>query len=130
LLSSLLLNALPMQRQRTQRHALADLRTRLVEDRCGLVLFPEGTRSASGELQPFKAGLGMLVAGTEVPIVPCHVEGAFAAWPRTKRWPRPRRVKVRIGAPLRFTDVADCRDGWAEVVQRAENAVRGLAAGG
>ncbi|MFO1031015.1 MAG: lysophospholipid acyltransferase family protein [Planctomycetota bacterium] len=127
LLSSVLLNALPMQRQRTVRHALADLRTRLLEDGCGLVLFPEGTRSATGAMQPFKAGLGMLVAGTGVPVVPCHIDGAFAAWPRTRRWPRPRPVHLRIGAPLRFPEVADDRDGWTNVAQRAEAAVRSLA---
>jgi 1-acyl-sn-glycerol-3-phosphate acyltransferase len=126
LLSSLLLNALPMRRQRQVRHALADLRTRLVEDAFGLVMFPEGTRSATGAMQAFKPGLGMLVAGTEVPVVPCHVHGAFAAWPRQARWPRPRSVRVRIGAPLRFGDVADDRFGWSAVVAAAEAAVRSL----
>jgi 1-acyl-sn-glycerol-3-phosphate acyltransferase len=128
LLSSLLMNALPMQRRRTVRHALADLRTRLVEDPFGIVLFPEGTRSASGAMQPFKSGIGMLVAGTPVPVVPCWLDGAFAAWPRTAKWPRPRRVTVRIGAPLRFADVADTREGWLTVAQATEAAVRQLAA--
>lgn len=127
LLSSLLLNALPMRRRVNVRHALGDLRARLCEDRCGLVLFPEGTRSATGELQPFKHGLGMLVAGTDVPVLPCWLEGAFDAWPRQARWPRRRPVQVRIGAPLRFRDVDDSREGWLAVVQRAERAVTGMA---
>lgn len=127
LFSTLLWNALPMQRRRMGRHALEDLRARLVEDPCVFVLFPEGTRSPTGELQPFKAGLGMLVAGTNVPVVPCHLQGAFAAWPRTARLPRPRRVSVRIGAPLVFADVPNARDGWQVVATRAEECVRGLA---
>lgn len=127
LLSSLLLNALPMRRHAPVRHALADLRTRLREDGCGLVLFPEGTRSATGTMAPFRPGLGMLVAGTDVPVLPCHLEGTFAAWPRQARLPRLRPIAVRIGAPLCFADVADERDGWAAVAARAEAAVRALA---
>lgn len=126
LLSALLLNALPMRRQRAGRHALDDLRARLCGDPCAFVLFPEGTRSASGELGPFKAGLGMLIAGTDVPVVPCRLDGAFAAWPRTARWPRPRRLRVRIGEPLRFGDVADDRDGWLRIATATADAVRRL----
>ncbi len=128
LLASVLLNALPMRRQRQVRHAIEDLRTRLVEDAFGLVMFPEGTRSATGAMQAFKPGLGMLVAGTAVPVVPCHLEGAFAAWPRQARLPRPRPVVLRIGAPLRFDNASDDRDGWATVVRTAEAAVLGLTA--
>jgi 1-acyl-sn-glycerol-3-phosphate acyltransferase len=126
LLSALLLNALPMRRQRAGRHALDDLRARLCGDPCAFVLFPEGTRSPSGEMQAFKAGLGMLIAGTDVPVVPCHLDGAFAAWPRTARWPRPRRLRVRIGAPLRFADVADDRGGWLQIATQTADAVRRL----
>jgi 1-acyl-sn-glycerol-3-phosphate acyltransferase len=128
LLASWLLNALPMQRRGPVRHALGDLRARLQEDHCGLVLFPEGTRSPDGAMQPFKPGLGMLVAGTEVPVLPCWVEGAFAAWPRQAKWPRRGPVQVRIGAPLRFGAVADDREGWQLVVRQAEQAVANLAA--
>jgi 1-acyl-sn-glycerol-3-phosphate acyltransferase len=68
----------------------------------------------------------MLVAGTDVPVVPCHIDGAFTAWPRHARFPRPRQVSVRIGAPLRFVQLGDDRAGWEEVVRTAEAAVAGL----
>ena len=54
-----------------------------------LILFPEGTRSRTGEMGPFKPGIGALVAGTAAPVVPCYLSGAFAAWPPTSRLPRP-----------------------------------------
>jgi len=126
LLSALLLNALPMRRQRAGRHALDELRARLVEDPCAYVLFPEGTRSATGEMQSFKAGLGMMVAGTEVPVVPCHLEGAFAAWPRTAKWPRPARLRVCIGAPLQFAAIDNARAGWLTIADEVGAAVRKL----
>jgi len=126
LLSAVLLNALPMQRGSMGRHALADLRARLVEDACSFILFPEGTRSATGDMQRFKPGLGMLVAATDVPVVPCFLRGAYQAWPRTARWPRPRGVTVSIGEPLFFRDIADDRDGWKQVASTTEAAVRAL----
>ena len=124
MLSAFLLNALPMQRRSMGRHALADLRVRLTEDACGFILFPEGTRSATGEMQRFKPGLGMLVAATDIPVVPCHLDGAFEAWPRQGRWPRPRRVSVRIGQPLSFAGATDDREGWKQVASDVEAAVR------
>ena len=80
-----------------------------------------------GRMQPFRAGLGMLTAGTAVPIVPCHLGGAFEAFPAGARLPRPHRVRLRIGGPLVFDAVPNTRAGWERVVAEAEAAVRRLA---
>jgi 1-acyl-sn-glycerol-3-phosphate acyltransferase len=125
-LSAAFLNALPMRRRAVGRHALDDLRRRLAEDRCAFVLFPEGTRATDGELARFKPGIGMLVAGTEVPVVPCHIEGAHRAWPKGARVPRPLPLRVRVGPPLRFADQADDRAGWMQIADACEQAVRAL----
>src|SRR5690242_14369606 len=90
LASAFFLNALPMWRKKCGPHALAELRARLVEEPCGYILFPEGTRSRDGRMQPFKAGLGMLIASTTVPVVPCHLAQTFEAFPPQARFPRPR----------------------------------------
>lgn len=129
MLSSVLLNALPMRRRSMGRHALDGLRARLIEEPCGFILFPEGTRSATGDLQRFKAGLGMLIAGAEVPVVPCHLQGAFAAWPRTGKWPRPRPISVRIGAPLCFARTENTREGWLQIADDCHQAVTQLGDG-
>jgi 1-acyl-sn-glycerol-3-phosphate acyltransferase len=123
------LNALPLWRKKVGRHAMEDLRKRLLEDRCGYILFPEGTRSRTGEMAEFKPGLGMIVAGTDVPVVPCHIAGAHDAWPVDRHRPRPAPVGVRVGVPLRFSDVPNTREGWVQVARETEAAVRRLAAG-
>ena len=125
-LSATLINALPMWRKSCGPHALDDLKTRLVSGSCGLILFPEGTRSRDGSPNPFKAGLGMIVAGTAVPVVPCHIRGAFEAWRPGRRWPSPKRVEVRVGPPLLFDGVKKGRDGWDHVARECEAAVRAL----
>ena len=119
-------NALPVSRDRAGRHALANLRARLVDGGCGLILFPEGTRSRTGEMRPFKAGMGMLVAGTNVPVVPCRLSGTFAALPPGARRPRLARVGLKIGSPLLFADASNDRAGWDRVASDTEAAVRGL----
>jgi len=125
-LSALLLNALPMWRKSCGRHALQELKHRLVDEKCAYILFPEGTRSRDGTLGEFKKGLGMLVAGTSVPVVPCYLEGSHEAWKPHQRFPRPKQIQVRIGTPLSFAEAKDGREGWEEVAQRLEAAVREL----
>jgi 1-acyl-sn-glycerol-3-phosphate acyltransferase len=126
--SAFFLNALPMWRKKCGPHAMQDLRERLLSEQCVYVLFPEGTRSRDGVMQPFKRGLGMLVAGAPVPVVPCHLDGCFDALPAERRWPRPCRIRVRIGKPLDFSAVANEREGWEQLMQTVEAAVRSLAA--
>ena len=104
-------NALPVWRSRTTAADLAALRARLVEDRVVFILFPEGTRSRTGTMAPFKPGIGALVAGTSVPVVPCWLEGAGAAWPAGQRLPRPGRLHLRIGPPLDFSTATPDRAG-------------------
>jgi 1-acyl-sn-glycerol-3-phosphate acyltransferase len=120
------INALPVWRKRTSAGDLAFLRERLVEDKLILILFPEGTRSRTGEMAAFKPGLGGLVAGLDVPVVPCLLDGTFAAWPAGRRLPRPRRVGLRIGVPLSFATTANDKRGWVTVAAACEAAVRSL----
>jgi 1-acyl-sn-glycerol-3-phosphate acyltransferase len=126
LFSSQMLNALPMWRKNCGPHALAELKKRLVEEPCGYILFPEGARSRDGSIHRFKAGLGMIVAETAVPIVPCWITGAHQAWPPETRWPRPRKVRLKIGPPLTFESTPSSREGWERISREAEEAVRRL----
>jgi 1-acyl-sn-glycerol-3-phosphate acyltransferase len=124
--SAQLINALPMWRKHCGPHALSELRDKLVNEPCGYVLFPEGTRSRDGSLQPFKPGLGMIVAGTPVPVIPCGISGAARAWPADSRWPRPRKLHMKIGPPLHFEAVSSNRAGWEQVARDTQEAVRRL----
>ncbi|WP_431281445.1 lysophospholipid acyltransferase family protein [Humitalea sp. 24SJ18S-53] len=120
------LNALPVWRKKTRAKELETLRSRLVEDELVYILFPEGTRSRDGRMAAFQPGLGAFVAGSPVPVVPCHIDGAFAAWPAHRRFPRPGKLSLRIGTPLHFAATTQDRAGWTEVAAQCEAAVRAL----
>ena len=120
------LNALPLWRKNAGRHALDQLRQRLLAEPCGYILFPEGTRSRDGEMGHFRGGIGMLVAGADVPVVPCYIRGGHEAWPPDRRLPRPRKISVVIGTPLNFQSISNDRDGWELVARQTEAAVREL----
>jgi 1-acyl-sn-glycerol-3-phosphate acyltransferase len=67
-----------------------------------VVLFPEGTRTMTGELQPAKSGIGLVVIKSTAVVVPVRVFGTFAAYGKHLRWPRPRRLTVKYGKPMNF----------------------------
>ena len=104
ILSTVAVNALPFDRTDDPRQSLATCRRLLEVSGRTLILFPEGTRSADGAIGRFKPGIGFLVAATEIPVVPCHLAGAFEAWPRGRALPAPRPLTLTIGPPLRFLD--------------------------
>lgn len=122
------INALPVWRKRRTPKALQELRSRLLGDPCGFILFPEGARTRDGNYLPFKPGIGMLVAGTGVPVIPCHVRGTFDAMPAGCRLPRPRRITIRVGEPVRFADARDDKHGWERVVRVVEERIKSLGA--
>lgn len=65
------------------------------------MLFPEGTRSKDGRVGHFKSDIGRLLAGTEIPVVPCFLAGARRALPKGAWFPRPRKLVLRIGTARR-----------------------------
>jgi 1-acyl-sn-glycerol-3-phosphate acyltransferase len=67
-----------------------------------IILFPEGTRTFTGDLQPARSGIGLVVIKSNAPVVPVRVFGTFAAYGKHLSWPRPRQLSVKYGQPLDF----------------------------
>jgi 1-acyl-sn-glycerol-3-phosphate acyltransferase len=120
------INAFPINRKVASGRALVELRQRIQNESCIFVLFPEGTRARDGVMAPFKPGIGMLVAGAPVPVVPCHIEGAFTALPPDGWWLRPYRLTVRVGQPQVFADLPNKREGWETCAERLQQHVTAL----
>jgi 1-acyl-sn-glycerol-3-phosphate acyltransferase len=95
----------------------------LLQNGWSLLIFPEGTRSKTGDLLPFHPGPAILALGQRVPILPIYIEGASNILPPKTRRSRPSAVKVRIGEPLDFAPGTNIIDATRQM----EEAVRALA---
>lgn len=111
-MAAIMVNALPFGRQSHIRHSLELCRHLLANPGNILILFPEGSRTTTGQMGEFKPGIGALMAGAEFPVVPCHLAGGFNAWPKGTSLPRPGKLHLRIGKPRSYTalpqDRASC----------------------
>jgi 1-acyl-sn-glycerol-3-phosphate acyltransferase len=127
-LSVLFVNALPFDRQARGAESLEVCRELLARRGHVLILFPEGTRTLTGDVGHFRSGIARLVAGERTPVVPCHLDGAFRAFPKGAAFPRPRRLTLHIGRPLTFSDVApEDRKAIAGICTTLRDAVVALA---
>lgn len=96
---------IPISREKGDVGALRRSIDELRKGHC-VGLFPEGTRSADGELQPAKGGIGFLLAKASVPVVPAYIDGAFAAYPRGQRTIRPVKLHIVYGSPISSDEIA------------------------
>jgi 1-acyl-sn-glycerol-3-phosphate acyltransferase len=74
--------------------------TQLIKRGWHLLLYPEGTRSRDGAMNPFKPGVGVLAKFTGRPVIPVHVEGGEAILPHGVSMPQAGRARVRYGQPM------------------------------
>jgi 1-acyl-sn-glycerol-3-phosphate acyltransferase len=72
-----------------------------------ILLFPEGTRTRDGQLQPAKSGIGLTVIKSTAAVVPVRVHGSFDALGRHMKFPLPCRVTVTYGEPLDFKSLRE-----------------------
>ena len=93
------LDAIPIERDGMGLAGLKETMRRLRRDEMVLI-FPEGTRSPDGGLQPIKPGFLVVARRCRVPLLPVGVDGTYQAWPRDARWPRLTKVAVVIGRPI------------------------------
>ena len=125
-IAAVVVNALPFGRQKNIRHSLEMCRELLANPGNVLILFPEGTRTATGQMGEFKPGVGLLVAGTELPVVPCHLSGGFEAWPKGRWIPRPRKLVLRIGTPRNFPGLTPGKESAEQICADLQKAVKEL----
>ncbi|HEY2495459.1 MAG TPA: AMP-binding protein [Candidatus Angelobacter sp.] len=72
-----------------------------------VVIFPEGLRTETGEMSPFRSGIGLLATHLNLPIIPMRIDGLFPFKIAQKHYAPPHAVQVRIGEPVKFEPTAD-----------------------
>lgn len=86
-----------------------------VQEGHALVIFPEGSRSHDGKLLPVEPGVALVIRKAKVPVVPCVIDGAYRAWPKGAKFPRPAPVRIIYGHPIDLTGMD--RDQVVTVIQ-------------
>lgn len=102
------LNAVPVDQEGIAKEGLKRILEQLQAGQAVLV-FPEGERTTTGEIQPLKPGILLLIKRIAAPIVPIGIAGAFDALPRTRHWPKlspiflpptEAAIAVSVGKPI------------------------------
>jgi len=97
----------------------------LVESRAHVLVFPEGTRSRTGLVRPFKKGSAVLAISSQARVVPCYCAGTFGILPKGSFWVRPCPVQVLFGPPLSVEGLTyDDRDAFTDRLRNAILALR------
>ena len=114
-------NAFPLpQREAGARQTLKYIGD-LASDNWSVLIFPEGVRSATGDIKAFRGGIGMIGSRLGLPVIPVRIDGADAVLPTGSTVIRPAQVRVAFGAPLQLHG-----DDYAALALRVEDAVRAL----
>jgi 1-acyl-sn-glycerol-3-phosphate acyltransferase len=123
ILATLVVNALRFNRQFAPWQCLSACAHLLQRPGTILIFFPEGRRAAGVAPGNFKPGAALLAAGRDVPVVPCHLDGTDAALPKGAWCPRPRAVRLTIGAPRLYTHLAPTKESARQISHELREAV-------
>jgi len=123
-----LFHALPFSRFKTREthQSLQQCKYLLSSRERTLIFFPEGQRSMNGVIQPFKRGIGFLLAGTHLKVIPVHIQGAHKAWPKANTLPGPGKLQVKIGKPLQFPNTPRTSRSYAHISTIIERELKTL----
>jgi len=122
------LNVIPVNLEGGDRSALKALIRILGAGGCALV-FPEGTRTPDGSLQPAQPGVGLVIVKTRAPVVPMRIFGAYDAWPIHGKIHVWRKITIVVGEPIHFSDADFVGDGkvlYTRLSQRVMDAIAAL----
>ena len=94
-------SAIPVDRDGGGAAGLKAILERLL-DGGAIILFPEGTRTKDGKLQPARSGIGLTVIKSDAVVIPVRTFGTFECYSRNHKFPLPLKVAVKYGNPMEF----------------------------
>jgi 1-acyl-sn-glycerol-3-phosphate acyltransferase len=125
-LARVVVNALPFDRNFAPWESLGACAQLLERKGNILIFFPEGTRTAGPEPAQFKPGIALLAAGRDIPVVPCHLAGTHSALPKGTWIPRPKFVRLTIGAPRTYAHLPPTKESARQICRDLRDAVISL----
>ncbi|PYX45000.1 MAG: hypothetical protein DMG79_20180 [Acidobacteria bacterium] len=114
-----LLNLFPLPRDAGFRRSFA-YAGEAVDFGYSVLVFPEGRHTTDGNMNPFRAGIGLLAANLDIPVLPMRIDGLFDIKRQGKRFAAPWKISVRIGEPMKFPLDSDPQRIAAELQNAVE----------
>lgn len=134
---NILMNLIPVDRRsnrKTITEYLVACREFVSKGQRSIIIYPEGTRSKTGEIQPFKRGLAIVSVELDIPVVPAYIEGTFKAMPKGRNLVKPGKITITIGEPVYPGDYLSEGEGdthshfdaYSKVTNELEKRIRNL----
>ena len=120
-LSALFFNGFPLTQGTSGTRQTLRYMGDLVGNGYSILIFPEGSRSETGEIARFQPGVGMIAARLGVPVVPVRLDGLNKVLPRHARFPSKASAQCAFGAPMLLTG-----NDYVALAALVEAAVRAL----
>jgi 1-acyl-sn-glycerol-3-phosphate acyltransferase len=124
-------DSFPVRRGQWDREAIQKFQDFLRSGK-PILIFPEGTRTLDGELQPARKGVGMLLYTARVAVIPAYIAGTFHVWPKGKLLPRPGKTSVSYGPAIQLDDLYQEEAGkpvYLKIASRIMESIAQLKAG-
>ncbi|MCP4190242.1 MAG: 1-acyl-sn-glycerol-3-phosphate acyltransferase [Planctomycetaceae bacterium] len=102
-------DAIPIQRDGFGLSGIKETLKRLKREEMVLI-FPEGTRTLTGQIGPLKPGFCSLARRGTVALLPVAIAGAFEAWPRGQKLPSRSQIQIQFGPPIPPEEIAKLSD--------------------
>jgi long-chain acyl-CoA synthetase len=87
-----------------------------------VLVFPEGRYTVDGEINSFRAGIGLLAKNLGIPVLPMRIAGLFEAKRAGRKFVRPGKISVRVGRPMKFAEDIDPE----QIARELQSAVEAL----
>lgn len=117
-----LFNAYPLPRRLSGARRALHYSGELIDAGYSILIFPEGTRTETGELLPFQPGVGLMARRLGVPVIPIRIKGLWDLFPPDASWPKSGRVRLSFGEPI----ASQPNETYESIASRVEAAVRAL----
>jgi 1-acyl-sn-glycerol-3-phosphate acyltransferase len=117
------LNAIEIDRERGGLSGLKEMLRRLKNEE-RVLLFPEGTRTQTGQPSELKPGFIPIARRSQVPLIPVAMAGAYECMPKGSKWLRVRPIAVSVGAPILSADYSQWSD--EELMMRLTERIHAL----
>jgi 1-acyl-sn-glycerol-3-phosphate acyltransferase len=117
-----MLHAFPVRQGEGDIGAVKEIIRRLEEGHA-LNIYPEGSRTETGEIAKLEKGVALVIRKAKVPVVPVAIDGSFEAWPKGDTLFHAHPIYVKFGKPMNFEGMRG-----EEIVQKLEDELRRMLA--